>query len=45
MEYKRLIVAMITEIENDDVRFLRRIYTLIKMHIEKNETKSRDVKK
>ena len=35
MEYKRLIIAMITEIKEDDVRFLKRIYTLVKKHIER----------
>ena len=35
MEYKRLIIAMITEIKEEDVRFLKRIYTLVKKHIER----------
>ena len=37
MEYKRLIKAMLTEISDEDVRFLRRLYTLVKIHIEKQE--------
>ena len=35
MEYKRLIIAMITEIKEDDVIFLRQIYALIRRHMEK----------
>ena len=28
---------MLTEISDEDVRFLRRLYTLVKIHIEKQE--------
>ncbi|MBD5524536.1 MAG: hypothetical protein HDR04_08965 [Lachnospiraceae bacterium] len=35
MEYKRLIIAMITEIKEDDVIFLQYIYTLVRRHMEK----------
>lgn len=35
MEYKRLIIAMIAEIKEDDVIFLQQIYTLVKRHAEK----------
>ncbi|MBD5515397.1 MAG: hypothetical protein HDR06_12365 [Lachnospiraceae bacterium] len=35
MEYKRLIIAMLTEIREDDVIFLQHIYTLVKRHKEK----------
>ena len=38
MEYKRLIMKMLGEIsEEDDVIFLRQIYTLIKRHVEKKQ--------
>ena len=35
MEYKRLIIAMITNIKEDDVIFLQYIYTLVRRHMEK----------
>lgn len=34
MEYKRLIIAMITEVREDDVIFLQQIYTMVKKHVE-----------
>lgn len=35
MEYKRLIIALITEVRDDDVIFLNQIYTMVKRHVEK----------
>lgn len=34
MEYKRLILIMMTQVEEDDVIFLQQIYTFIKRHLE-----------
>ncbi len=34
MEYKRLIIAMIKAIKEDDTIFLHYIYTIIKKHVE-----------
>lgn len=37
MEYKRLIIEMLEKIKEDnDIIFLKQIYTLIKRHIEKD---------
>ena len=35
MEYKRLIIAMIAEVREDDVIFLQHIYTLVRRHMKK----------
>ncbi len=35
MEYKRKVMELLEEIEEDDVIFLRQIYTIIKRHIER----------
>ncbi len=35
MEYKRLIIAILAEIKEDDVIFLQQIYALMKRHVEK----------
>lgn len=44
MEYKRLIMDMISKISEEDTIFLRQIYTLIKRHIEKAGGQIRDKK-
>lgn len=38
MEYKRRILEMLDKIGEDDIIFLRQIYTLIKRHIEKRKS-------
>ncbi len=38
MEYKRRILELLAEIEEDDLVFLKQIYTLIKKHIEKRKS-------
>lgn len=35
MEYKRRILKLLDEIGDDEIVFLRQIYTIIKKHIEK----------
>lgn len=35
MEYKRLIIEMLDDVHESDIVFLRRIYILIKRHIER----------
>lgn len=42
MIYKRLIIAMLAEINEEDVKFLRRLYTLVKIHVEKQESRIQD---
>lgn len=38
MEYKRIIMEMISkEVNEEDVVFLRQLYTIIKRHIEKRK--------
>lgn len=34
MEYKRLILIMMEQVEEDDVIFLQQIYTFVKKHLE-----------
>lgn len=34
MEYKRLILIMMTQVEEDDVIFLQQVYTFMKIHLE-----------
>lgn len=39
MEYKRIIMEMINkEVREEDVVFLRQLYTIIKRHIEKKKS-------
>ncbi len=39
MEYKRIIMEMIDQnVNEDDVIFLRQLYTIIKRHIEKKKS-------
>lgn len=40
MEYKLLIMKMLEKIsEEDDLIFLRHIYTLVRLHVEKKQTR------
>ena len=34
MEYKRLILIMMAQVEEDDVIFLQQIYAFVKRHLE-----------
>ena len=38
MNYKRRVIELLEKIEEDDIIFLKRIYTIIKRHIEKRES-------
>lgn len=38
MEYKRKILDLLEVIEDDDIIFLRQIYTIIKKHIEERKS-------
>lgn len=37
MEYKRKILKLLEQIEDDDTIFLRQIYTIIKRHVKRGE--------
>lgn len=39
MEYKRMLMEMIQELEDSDIIFLRQMYIIIKRHIEKGKSK------
>ncbi len=41
MNYKEKILEFLEKIENDDIIFLRQIYTIIKRHVEKKEGQER----
>ena len=36
-DYKEIIICLLEELNDSDKRFLIQIYTLIKLHIEKNK--------
>lgn len=38
MNYKRRIIELLDKIEEDDIIFLKQIYTIIKRHIEKRKS-------
>jgi hypothetical protein len=35
MEYKKHIILLIEQVDDNDIRFLRQIYTIIKMHLKR----------
>lgn len=37
MDYKRLIIIKLKEINDDDEKFLRRIYIVLRKHVEKSQ--------
>lgn len=38
MNYKRRVIELLEKIEEDDIIFLKQIYTIVKRHIEKRKS-------
>ncbi len=45
MDYKRLIISALKDIKEDDEKFLRRIYIVLKKHVEKTRAMEQSAEK
>lgn len=36
-DYKKIIIKMLDEVDEKDIRFLKQIYTIIKRHLDKKK--------